>query len=70
MYQKENRIRILINSVIIKSDYESQYVLKNYRDTLGVRFIRSYTRKSAPRDNAYIESLHASIKREWLKSII
>lgn len=64
--KKAKRNRILSNPVIIHSDRGSQYVSKDYKDTLGVSFIRSYSRKGNPWDNACIESFHALIKREWL----
>lgn len=37
---------------------------KDYRDSLGVNFIRSFSRNDNPWDNACIESSHALIKRE------
>ena len=34
------------------------------------KFIRSYSRKGNPWDNAVIESFHALIKREWLNRFV
>lgn len=63
---KVKKNRVLSNPIIIHSDRGSQYVSKDYRDSLGDNFIRSYSRKGNPWDNACIESFHALIKREWL----
>ncbi|AWU41893.1 IS3 family transposase [Erysipelothrix rhusiopathiae] len=63
---KVKKNRVLSNPIIIHSDRGSQYVSKVYRDSLGDNFIRSYSRKGNPWDNACIESFHALIKREWL----
>lgn len=55
--------------LIIHSDRGSQYVSQAYLDeTCG--FIRSYSKKSTPWDNACIESFHALIKREWLNRFL
>lgn len=64
--RKARRNRFLLNPVIIHSDRRVQFVSKNYKETLGSAFIRSYSRKGNPWDNACIESFHALIKREWL----
>ena len=63
---KAKRNRMFSNPVIIHSDRGSQYVSKDYVKSLGPDFVRSYSRKGNPWDNACIESFHALIKREWL----
>lgn len=63
--------RVLDQPVIIHSDRGSQYVSKSYIDALPARdFIRSYSKKGTPWDNAVIESFHALIKREWLNRYV
>lgn len=64
--KKAKRNRFLHNPIIIHSDRGVQFVSNNYKETLGDQFIRSYSRKGNPWDNACIESFHALIKREWL----
>lgn len=64
--EKAKRIRLFSNPIIIHSDRGSQFVSKAYIRVLGNDFIRSYSRKGNPWDNACIESFHALIKREWL----
>lgn len=57
--------------VIIHSDRGCQYVSKSYIEaTPASSFIRSYSAKGTPWDNACIESFHALIKREWLNRFI
>lgn len=57
--------------VIIHSDRGCQYVSKAYIDaTPASNFIRSYSMKGTPWDNACIESFHALIKREWLNRFV
>jgi putative transposase len=57
--------------VIIHSDRGCPYVSKQYLEaTPAEKFIRSYSNKSNPWDNACIESFHALIKREWLNRFI
>lgn len=63
---KVKKNRVLSNPIMIHSDRGSQYVSKDYRDSLGDKFIRSYSRKGNPCDNACTESFHALIKRERL----
>jgi putative transposase len=57
--------------VIIHSNRGCQYVSKRYlEDTPAESFIRSYSDKSNPWDNACIEAFHALIKREWLNRYV
>lgn len=57
--------------VVIHSDRGCQYVSKNYIEaTPAAHFVRSYSRKGNPWDNACIESFHALIKREWLNRYV
>lgn len=57
--------------VIIHSDRGSQFVSESYVEaTPAGQYIRSYSNKGNPWDNACIESFHALIKREWLKRFI
>lgn len=57
--------------IIIHSDRGCQYVSKAYiAETPAEQFIRSYSKKGTPWDNACIESFHALIKREWLNRFI
>lgn len=63
--------RKLNQPVIIHSDRGCQYVSKSYIDaTPKANFIRSYSKKGTPWDNACIESFHALIKREWLNRYV
>jgi putative transposase len=63
--------RKLIQPVIIHSDRGVQYVSKGYIEaTPAKQFIRSYSKKGTPWDNACIESFHALIKREWLNRFV
>ena len=51
--------------LVIHSDRGIQYTCSAYKEaTEG--FIKSYSKKAFPWDNACIESFHALIKREWL----
>ena len=57
--------------IIIHSDRGVQYVSKAYIEaTPAGKFIRSYSHKGTPWDNAVIESFHALIKREWLNRFV
>ena len=48
-----------------------QFVSKSYIEATPVgSFIRSYSIKGTPWDNAVIESFHALIKREWLNRFV
>lgn len=69
--EKAKRNRKLTKPVIIHSDRGCQYVSKSYLEaTPAAQFIRSYSRKGNPWDNACIESFHALIKREWLNRYV
>ena len=57
--------------ILIHSDRGVQYVSKAYIDaTPAGKFIRSYSKKATPWDNAVIESFHALIKREYLNRFV
>ena len=63
--QKAKKGRKIDNPVIIHSDRGCQFVSKAYIEaTPADKFIRSYSLKGTPWDNAPIESFHALIKRE------
>jgi len=48
-----------------------EFVSKAYiNETPAKQFVRSYSAKGTPWDNACIESFHALIKREWLNRFI
>ncbi|WP_343213184.1 IS3 family transposase [Fusibacter paucivorans] len=56
---------------IIHSDRGVQFVSKDYKKATPARdYIRSYSHKGTPWDNAPIESFHALIKREWLNRYV
>lgn len=64
---KAKKTRNLDQPIIIHSDRGVQFVSKAYVEaTPAKNFIRSYSDKGNPWDNAVIESFHALIKREWL----
>lgn len=68
---KAKKARKLDTPVIIHSDRGCQYVSKAYiNQTPASKFIRSYSDKGNPWDNAPIESFHALIKREWLNRFV
>lgn len=68
---KSKSKRKLSQPVIIHSDRGCQYVSKKYIEaTPAAQFIRSYSKKGTPWDNACIESFHALIKREWLNRFV
>lgn len=50
---------------IIHTDRGSQYVSSDWREATS-KMQRSYSLTGYPYDNAYIESFHSLIKREWL----
>ncbi len=63
--------RKLTQPVIIHSDRGCQYISKSYiNETPALQFTRSYSNKANPWDNAYIESFHALIKREWFNRFV
>ena len=69
--ENAKRSRKLESPVIIHSDRGVQFVSKAYVEaTPAGKFIRSYSRKGTPWDNAVIESFHALIKREWLNRFV
>lgn len=69
--EKAKNYRKLDHPVIIHSDRGVQYISKAYLEaTPASRFIRSYSNKGTPWDNAVIESFHALIKREWLNRFV
>lgn len=69
--KKAQRSRDVTNPVIIHSDRGSQYVSKDYIEaTPAHSYIRSYSKKATPWDNACIESFHSLIKREWLNRYV
>ena len=63
---KAKKKRNLDKPIIVHSDRGKQYTSQAYKEALGKGFIRSYSRKANPWDNACIESFHSLIKREWL----
>ncbi len=63
--EKAKERRNIENPLVIQSDRGVQYTSTKYRE-LTREFIRSYSRKGTPWDNACIESFHSLIKREWL----
>lgn len=68
---KAKASRKLTQPVVIHSDRGSQYVSKEYLEsTPAAQYIRSYSNKANPWDNACIESFHALIKREWLHRFV
>ena len=69
--EKAKSNRKLESPIIIHSDRGTQYVSKAYIEvTPASNFIRSYSKKGNPWDNAVIESFHALIKREWLNRFV
>jgi putative transposase len=69
--KKAKSARNIDQPVIIHSDRGCQYVSKSYvEETPAHQFIRSYSNKGTPWDNACIESFHALIKREWLNRFV
>lgn len=69
--EKAKHNRKLSQPVIIHSDRGCQYVSQEYINaTPAEHFVRSYSQKATPWDNACIESFHALIKREWLNRYV
>jgi putative transposase len=69
--RKAKAQRAIDQPIIIHSDRGCQYVSRKYvEETPAKDFIRSYSRKGNPWDNACIESFHALIKREWLNRFV
>lgn len=68
---KAKRNRSTSQPIIIHSDRGVQFVSNSYVEaTPADKFIRSYSHKGTPWDNACIESFHALIKREWLNRYV
>ncbi len=68
---KAKQARKITQPIIIHSDRGCQYVSKAYINATPAKdFIRSYSKKATPWDNACIESFHALIKREWLNRYV
>lgn len=63
--EKAKERRNIKNPLVVQSDSGVQYTSSKYQE-ITEGFIRSYSRKGTPWDNACIESFHALIKREWL----
>ena len=63
--EKAKERRKVKKPLVIQSDRGVQYTSMQYQE-MTEEFIRSYSRKGTPWDNACIESFHALIKREWL----
>jgi putative transposase len=69
--EKAKASRKFSQPVIIHSDRGCQFVSKSYIEaTPAGQYIRSYSHKGNPWDNACIESFHALIKREWLNRYV
>lgn len=69
--RKAKKSRKTDTPIIINSDRGVQYISSGYLlETPADQFIRSYSHKGTPWDNACIEAFHALIKREWLNRYI
>lgn len=69
--ENAKRNRKIESPIIIHSDRGVQFVSKAYIEATPAKdFIRSYSRKGTPWDNAVIESFNALIKREWLNRFV
>jgi putative transposase len=69
--EKAKHNRKFSQPVVIYSDRGCQYVSREYiKATPATNFVRSYSQKETPWDNACIESFYALIKREWLKRYV
>lgn len=69
--EKAKANRKIDSPIIIHSDRGVQYISKAYVEaTTTKNFIKSYSRKGNPWDNAVIESFHALIKKEWLNRFV
>ena len=62
---KAKRTRNIDKPLVMHSDRGIQYTCNAYFEATE-QFVRSYSKKAYPWDNACIESFHALIKREWL----
>ncbi len=69
--EKAKSNRKITHPIVIHSDRGCQFVSKSYiKATPADQFVRSYSKKGTPWDNACIESFHALIKREWLNRYV
>ena len=58
------------DKVILHTDLRSQYTSQEFKDlTLDLKMIQSFSRKGCPYDNACIEPLHVTLKKEELYQI-
>lgn len=63
--EKAKAKRNITQPLVFHSDRGCQYVSEAFRNAT-YKMLNSYSKKAYPWDNAYIESFHALIKREWL----
>lgn len=63
--EQAKKVRDVEKPLIFHTDRGIQYVSREYREATD-GWVRSYSKKAYPWDNACIESFHALIKREWL----
>ena len=62
---KAKKLRNVDKPLIIHSDRGIQYTSRDYKEATET-MTRSYSKKAYHWDNAYIESFHALLKREWI----
>lgn len=62
---KAKKARNISKPLVMHSDRGVQYTCAAYKEATS-QFIKSYSKKAYPWDNACIESFHALIKREWI----
>lgn len=62
---KAKSSRNINKPLVMHSDRGIQYTCAAYHEATE-KFIKSYSKKAYPWDNACIESFHALIKREWI----
>jgi transposase InsO family protein len=63
--ERAKTTRTIEKPLIIPSDRGVPYTSEEYQEVTD-GFMRSYSKKAYPWDNACIESFHSLIKREWL----
>lgn len=63
------RRRNVTEPLILHSDRGIHYTCEKYKNYVK-DFIRSYSKKGYPYDNACIEAFHSLIKREWLNRFV
>lgn len=63
--EQAKKVRDVEKPLIFHTDRGIQYVSREYREATD-GWMRSYSKKAYPWDNACIESFHSLIKREWL----